>query len=55
MSIVIIKGNGFHGKFYFKDAKKAFEFYFEQCKDDRRAIIYHTDKPYQDKQDGEVE
>lgn len=55
MSIVVIAGDGFHGKFCFKDAEKAFEFYFEQCKDDRLTLIYHTDKPYQDEQGCETE
>ena len=50
MSIVKIQGNDFDGEIRFKDAKKAFEFYFEQCKDDRFTFIYHTDEEYEFKE-----
>lgn len=46
MSIVTIQGNGFCGKIFFEDAEKAFEFYFEQCKDDRFTLINHNDIVY---------
>ena len=53
-SYVLIKGNGFQGKLEFEDAKKAFEFYFEQCKDDRFTIITHDDKLYEEKKMAEL-
>ena len=48
-SYVLIKGSGFQGKLEFEDAEKAFEFYFEQCKDDRYTLIIHDDKIYKEK------
>lgn len=48
-SYVLIKGDGFQGKLEFEDANKAFEFYFDQCKDDRYTIILHDKKPYKEK------
>ena len=46
MSIVIVQGNGFVGKFCFENAEKAFEFYYEQCKNDRYVLIHHNEEPY---------
>lgn len=48
-SYVLIKGEGFQGKLEFENPKKAFEFYFEQCKDDRYTLITHDDKIYKEK------
>lgn len=48
-SYVLIKGEGLQGKFEFESAEKAFEFYFEQCKDDRYTLIIHNDKIYKEK------
>ena len=48
-SYVLIKGEGFQGKLEFESAEKAFEFYFEQCKDDRYTLIIHDDKIYKEK------
>ena len=46
MSIVKIQGNGCCGKIFCEDAEKAFEVYFEQCKDDRFTLINHNDIVY---------